>query len=80
MVLRRRRLALGAGPAAKRLASSPWRASKAPSTLRLRTARQQVMNTSIGARPVSRHQPREMSLLAGSFMVEYVRSAAVRRA
>jgi hypothetical protein len=29
---------------------------------------------------MSRHQPWEMSLLAGSFMVENVRSTAVRRA
>ncbi len=33
-----------------------------------------------GASPMSRHQPREMSLLAGSLMVENVRSTAVRRA
>jgi hypothetical protein len=31
------------------------------------------------ASPISRHQPREVSLVAGSLMVEKVRSAAVRR-
>src|SRR6266542_3533335 len=37
-------------------------------------------NSAIGVSPMSRHQPRLMSLLAGSLTVEKVRSAAERRA
>ena len=63
-----------------RRASSASLASKASSTLQLRTTRQQVRKMVMALSPMSRHQPREMSLLAGPFMVEKLRSAAVRRA
>ncbi len=46
----------------------------------LRTTSRQPANSVIGVSPVRRHQPRLMSLLAGSLAVEKVRSAAERRA
>ena len=78
-MFRRRRRCLGGSPAAARRACSAWRASKASRMRRLRTTRQQLTNKKMGASPITRHQPREMSLVAGSFMVELARSAAVRR-
>ncbi len=65
---RRRRLRRrGPRPAAARRASSASLASKASRTRQLRTTRTQVKNMVMALSPRSRHQPREMSLLAGSF-------------
>jgi hypothetical protein len=44
----------------------------------LRSASRHVVMSSSGVRPIRRHQPREMSLLAGSLMVAKPRSAPVR--
>ena len=46
----------------------------------LRTMSSVVVNSMSGARPIRRHQPRAMSLAAGSLMVAKPRSAPVRRA
>ncbi|HCU91939.1 MAG TPA: hypothetical protein DHU96_04085 [Actinobacteria bacterium] len=46
----------------------------------LRTASSVAVSKVIAVRPVSWHQPRLVSLLAGSLAVAKVRSAAVRRA
>src|ERR1700678_1432121 len=70
IVFRRRLRRLGGSPAAARRACALWRSAYASSTRRLRTTKQQVTNTNNGARPIRRQQPREMSLLAGSLMVE----------
>jgi hypothetical protein len=46
----------------------------------LRTMSSVVVNTISGAGPMRRHQPRLMSLVAGSLAVAKPRSAPVRRA
>jgi hypothetical protein len=46
----------------------------------LRTTSKVAVNSISGARPMSRHQPRLMSLVAGSLAVAKPRSAPVRRA
>src|SRR5712691_12607228 len=79
-VVRRLRRVLGGSPAAARWASRAWRASPASMMRWLRTMGRVAVNKVIAVRPIRRHQPREMSLLAGSLAVEKVRSAAVRRA
>src|SRR6266536_2854140 len=70
----------GYGGAAARRVSWSWRVSNAVRMRWLRTASRQAANSAIGVSPMSRHQPRLMSLLAGSLTVEKVRSAAERRA
>jgi hypothetical protein len=44
----------------------------------LRVTKVQASQRAMGARPVWRHQPRAMLVVAGSLMVEKARSAAVR--
>ena len=80
MVVRRRRRVFGGSPAAARRALPAWRVCQAIRMRWLRTASRQASQSMSGVRPVSRHQPRAMLLLAGSLAVEKVRSAAVRRA
>ena len=80
MVLRRRRRVLGGSPAAARRALSSWRAVQAVRMRWLRTTSRQASQRVSGVRPMRRHQPRAMLLLAGSLAVEKVRSAPVRRA
>jgi hypothetical protein len=46
----------------------------------LRKTRAHATKTVIGASPISQHQPRPTSVVAGSLIVEFVRSAAVRLA
>ena len=46
----------------------------------LRMVSRQASHRVSGVRPVRRHQPRVMLVVAGSLMVEKVRSALVRRA
>ena len=72
-------LVLGGCPAAVRRALPAWRASQAVRMRWLRTASRQASHRVSGARPIRRHQPRLMSLLAWSLMVEKVRSDPVRR-
>src|SRR5450755_1067624 len=79
-VVRRRRRVLGGSPAAIRWVLWFWRVIQAVMIRWLRTMSRLAVNRVIAVRPVRRHQPREMSLLAGSLAVEKVRSAAVRRA
>jgi hypothetical protein len=68
----------GGRPAAARRVLSSWRAFQA-ARMRLRAASRQAIHRVIGARPMSRHQPRAMLLVAGSLMVALARSALVRR-
>ena len=63
-----------------RRAVSAWRALKAVRMRWLRTVSRQASQSASGVRPVRRHQPRAMLVVAGSLMVEKVRSALVRRA
>jgi hypothetical protein len=79
-VWRRRLRVFGGSPAAARRALSAWRASKAVRMRWLRMASRQASQSVIGVRPVRRHQPRAMLVVAGSLMVEKVRSEPVRRA
>src|ERR1700689_5076695 len=79
-VLRRRRRVLGGRPAAARRALSAWRVSQAVRMRWLRTASRQVSQSVTGVSPMSRVQPWAMLLVAGSLVVEKVRSAPVRRA
>ena len=80
-VLRRRRLRVrGGSPAAARRAVSAWRVSQAVRMRWLRTVSRQASHSASGVRPVMRHQPRAMLVVAGSLMVEKVRSELVRRA
>ena len=46
----------------------------------LRMVSRQASHRAGGVRPIRRHQPRAMLVVAGSLMVEKVRSALVRRA
>src|SRR6266581_8773264 len=79
-VLWRRRLVFGGSPAAARRAVSAWRAAKVSRMRWLRTVSRQASHSVSGARPMRRHQPRAMVVVAGSLMVENVRSEPVRRA
>jgi hypothetical protein len=79
-VVRRRRRVLGGSPAAARWVSRAWRAVQAVMIRWLRTMSRVAVSKVVAVRPMRRHQPREMSLLAGSLAVEKVRSAALRRA
>jgi hypothetical protein len=79
-VLRRRRRVRGGRPAAARRALPCWRASQAIRMRWLRMMSRQASQRVSGVRPMRRHQPRVMLLLAGSLAVEKVRSAPVRRA
>src|SRR5262245_33864498 len=76
---RRRLRRLGGGPCAARRLISALRAVWASAMRRLRTMMMLVVRSAIGVRVVRRHEPREMSLVAGSLMVALVRSEAVRR-
>src|ERR1022692_901344 len=77
---RRRRLRGFGGRASAALrAASAWRASKALRMRWLRTASRHAIHRASGVTPVRRHQPRAMLVVAGSLMVEKVRSAPVRR-
>src|SRR5258708_7501476 len=78
-VVRRRRLVLGGSPAAARRAVSAWRVFQASRMRWLRRASRQASHSASGGRPMSRHQPRLMLLLAGALMVAEVRPEPVRR-
>ena len=78
--LRRRRRVFGGRPLAARRPFSSWRAFQAARMRWLRTASSAVVNSMSGARPVRRHQPRLMVLVAGSLAVAKPRSAPLRRA
>jgi hypothetical protein len=80
VVRRRRFLVLGGSPAAARRALSAWRLVNASRMRWLRTTSAQASHRWSGVRPVRRHQPRLMLLLAVSLIVAKVRSAPVRRA
>ena len=79
-VVRRRRRVLGGSPVAARCASRAWRAVQAVMIRWLRTMSRLAVNKVMAVRPMRRHQPRLMSLLAGSLAVAKPRSAPVRRA
>jgi hypothetical protein len=79
-VLRRRLRVFAGSPAAARRAFSACRASQTLRMRWLRTMSRVVVNSMRGVRPVRRHQPRLMSLAAGSLAVAKPRSAPVRRA
>src|SRR5262249_43126558 len=78
--LRRRWRVLGGGPLAGGRAFSCWRVFQVCRMRWLRAISSVVANSISGARPMSRHQPRLMSLVAGSLVVAKPRSAPVRRA
>ena len=80
VVFRRRFLVLGGSPAAARRVLSAWRASQASRMRWLRMVSRQASYRCSGGRPVRRHQPRAMLVVAVSLMVENVRSEPVRRA
>src|SRR5215472_723679 len=69
----------GGRPAAARRAMAAWRASNAARMRWLRAVRAQASQSVSGVRPVRRHQPRAMLVVAVSLMVEKPRSALVRR-
>jgi len=79
-VVRRRRRVFGGRPWAARRWLSSCRAFQAARMRWLRAMSSTVVNSISGARPMRRHQPRRMSLLAGSLAVAKPRSAPVRRA
>ena len=79
-VLRRRLRVFGGSPAAARRWVSSCRAFQAARMRWLRTTSSTVVNSIRGAGPIRRHQPRVMSLVAGSLAVAKPRSAPVRRA
>ena len=79
VVARRRFLVLGGGPAAARLLLSVWRVVQVVRIRWLRAASRHAIQRASGVRPVSRHQPRAMLVVAVSLMVALTRSAAVRR-
>src|SRR5690349_21628513 len=79
-VLRRRRRVLGGRPWAARRAVSCCRVLQAARMRWLRAISRVVVNSMRGARPMRRHQPRAMVLVAGSLAVAKPRSAPVRRA
>jgi hypothetical protein len=70
MVLRLRRRLRGGLPIAARRAFWVARAVKASAILRLRAAVVAARNKVMAVRPLRRHQPRSMLLLAGSLRVE----------
>ena len=78
-VLRRRLRVLGGRPLPARCWFSSCRVFQAARMRWLRTASSVVTKSIRGVRPVRRHQPRLMSLLAGSLAVANPRSAPVRR-
>ena len=59
---------------------SAWRMSRALRMRWLRTVSRQASHRVSGVRPVRRHQPRLVLVVAGSLMVAKVRSELVRRA
>jgi hypothetical protein len=71
---------LGGIPVDTRRSFAALRASKASSTCRLRTTKAPARNMVLAVSPITRLQPLEMSMVAGSLTVEKLRSAAVRRA
>src|SRR5580658_9632830 len=79
-VVRRRLRVFGGSPAAARRALSSCRAFQACRMRWLRTMSSVVVSSMRGVRPMRRHQPRLMSLVAGSLAVAKPRSAPVRRA
>src|SRR5690242_17025254 len=79
-VLRRRRRVFGGRPWAARRSLSSCLAFQACRIRWLRTISRAVVNSMRGARLIRRHQPRLMSLVAGSLAVAKPRSAPVRRA
>ena len=79
IVVRRRRRVRGASPWARRRWSSAWRLAKEAKMRSLRTTKRHVSMSVIEVSPMRRHQPREMSLEAGSLTVALERSAAERR-
>src|SRR5579859_856511 len=78
-VLRRRRRVLGGRPLAARRVFSSCLAFQACRIRWLRAMSSIVANSMRGVGPVRRHQPRLMSLVAGSLVVAKPRSAPVRR-
>ena len=79
-VLRRRLRVFGGSPAAARRWVSSCRAVQARRMRWLRAISKVAVNSIRGVRPIRRHQPRLMSLVAGSLAVAKPRSAPVRRA
>jgi hypothetical protein len=79
-VWRRRLRVFGGRPLAARRVFSSCRAFQAARMRWLRTVSSVTVNSMRGARPVRRHQPRAVSLPAGSLAVAKLRSAPVRRA
>ena len=78
-VRRRRRVRRGS-PAFTRRMSCAWRRSNASATARLRTTRAQARKRLMGASPITRHQPLPISIVAGSLIRAFARSAAERLA
>src|SRR5579859_1423745 len=78
-VLRRFLRVFGGSPAAARRVLSCCRVFQAARMGWLRTMSRVVVNSISGVRPMRRHQPRVMSLVAGSLAVAKPRSAPVRR-
>jgi hypothetical protein len=79
-VLRRRLRVLGGSPAAARRVFSARLACQAARMRWLRTMSRVTADNVSGVRPMRRHQPRLMVLVAGSLAVAKPRSAPVRRA
>jgi hypothetical protein len=71
---------LGGRPRAARRWFSSCRVFQAARMRWLRAMSRVMVNSMRGARPVRRHQPRLMWLVAGSLVVAKPRSAPVRRA
>src|ERR1700728_182941 len=67
-VLRRCLRVLGGSPAAARRAWSAWRVFQARRMRWLRMVCRQASQSASGVRPMRRHQPRLMVLVAGSLM------------
>lgn len=79
-MVRRRCLVRGASPTRLRRSSSARRASKASAIARLQMAKAAASKSVGPTRPISRHQPFPMSIVAGSFTRAFERSTPVRRA
>jgi hypothetical protein len=79
VVLRLRRRVRGGSPMAARRALSCCRVFHAARMRWLRVASRQASQRARGVRPMRRHHPRVMLVVAGSLMVENVRSVLVRR-
>jgi hypothetical protein len=76
---RRRLRVLGGWPRAARLVLSACRFCQVVRMRWLRTVSRHAVRRVSGTRPIWRHQPRAMVVVAGSLMVAKARSALVRR-